>query len=141
MSTYQPCSKFNITLTPNFSNIVWLALPHEPERAPNEAVARKLAFNSIDEPYWSNTTFLGHPHLERWKATGKKYRQRWHGTFREEDGEEQEEREGRNRGVGHSRATKTSRIQVLRSVSDWSHGVLTEHSIQDACKFIQLQDS
>ena len=25
------------------------------------------------------------------------------------------------------------RVQVVRSVSDWSHGVLTEHSIQDAC--------
>lgn len=76
--------------------------------------------------------FSGHPHLEKWKAVGKKYKQCWHGTFREE---EDEEREERNRGFSHSRAKKTSRIQVLRSVSDWSHGVLTEHSIQDACEF------
>ena len=26
-------------------------------------------------------------------------------------------------------------VQVVRSVSDWSHGVLTEHSIQNACKW------
>lgn len=26
------------------------------------------------------------------------------------------------------------RVQVVRSVSDWSHGVLTEHSIQNACR-------
>jgi phospholipase D1/2 len=25
------------------------------------------------------------------------------------------------------------RVQVVRSVCDWSHGVLTEHSIQNAC--------
>lgn len=86
-------------------------------------------------PIGSNTTFSGHPHLERWKAIGKKYRQRWHGTSREE---EEAEREERDRGFGHSRANNTSRIQVLRSVSDWSHGVLTEHSIQDACEFVQL---
>ena len=28
----------------------------------------------------------------------------------------------------------TCRVQVVRSVSDWSHGVLTEHSIQNACQ-------
>lgn len=27
------------------------------------------------------------------------------------------------------------RVQAVRSVSDWSHGVLTEHSIQNACTF------
>lgn len=29
----------------------------------------------------------------------------------------------------------TCRAQAVRSVSDWSHGVLTEHSIQNACEF------
>jgi hypothetical protein len=29
----------------------------------------------------------------------------------------------------------TCRVQVVRSVSDWSHGVLTEHSIQNACQY------
>lgn len=28
----------------------------------------------------------------------------------------------------------TMRVQAVRSVSDWSHGVLTEHSIQNACE-------
>ena len=31
-------------------------------------------------------------------------------------------------------------VQVVRSVSDWSHGVLTEHSIQNACELILLLD-
>jgi phospholipase D1/2 len=28
----------------------------------------------------------------------------------------------------------TCRVQVVRSVSDWSHGVLTERSVQNACE-------
>lgn len=36
----------------------------------------------------------------------------------------------------YQRATGTCNVQVVRSVSDWSHGVLTEHSIQNA--YIQL---
>lgn len=133
-SMYQPYLKFTIESTSTCRNIVWLALPHEPEYAPNEAAARKLIFSFIDKPYESNTTFLGHPHLDQWKAIGKQYKQCWHGISRQEE-EDREEREERNRGFHHSRAKKTSRIQVIRSVSDWSHGVLTEHSIQDACKF------
>lgn len=36
---------------------------------------------------------------------------------------------------GYSEAPHGScRVQVVRSVSDWSHGVLTEHSIQNACE-------
>ncbi|KAF9473130.1 phospholipase D/nuclease [Pholiota conissans] len=91
-------------------NVPWLALPHDPEYAPNEAVAR-------------------HPHLEQWKAIGRKYRQRWHGP------EEGSSEESESRGV-RSRIPKKCRVQAVRSVSDWSHGVLTEHSIQDA--YIQL---
>jgi hypothetical protein len=29
-------------------------------------------------------------------------------------------------------------VQVVRSVSDWSHGVLTEHSIQNACAWLSF---
>ncbi|KAF8962898.1 phospholipase D/nuclease [Flammula alnicola] len=93
-------------------NIVWLALPHEPEFAPNEAVAR-------------------HPHLQRWREIGRKYRQRWHGPQREVV-----EREEQESGLGQSHGKQKCRIQAVRSVSDWSHGVLTEHSIQDA--YIEL---
>ncbi|KDR66935.1 hypothetical protein GALMADRAFT_258822 [Galerina marginata CBS 339.88] len=92
-------------------NIVWLAFPHDPDPyAPNEAIAR-------------------HPHLEKWRAMGRKYKQRWHGPGAEEEPQ-------RQRSHGRSQQQGSTRIQVVRSVSDWSHGVLTEHSIQDA--YIQL---
>jgi len=29
----------------------------------------------------------------------------------------------------------TCRVQAVRSASEWSHGVPTEHSIQNACEF------
>ncbi|KAI0295612.1 phospholipase D/nuclease [Multifurca ochricompacta] len=42
-----------------------------------------------------------------------------------------------NEAIFYSRAPHgTCRVQVVRSVSDWSHGVLTEHSIQNA--YIQM---
>jgi phospholipase D1/2 len=90
----------------------WLAFPHDPDPwAPNEAIAR-------------------HPHLTRWAAIGHKYKQRWHGPGAEAEPQRQE------RALGRSQLAHTTRIQAVRSVSDWSHGVLTEHSIQDA--YIQL---
>lgn len=33
----------------------------------------------------------------------------------------------------HDFNAATCRVQVCRSISDWSHGFLTEHSIQNAC--------
>lgn len=81
----------------------WLALPHEPEAAPNEPAAR-------------------HPHLEVWKHVGQKYKQRWHGQH---TGDERHQYPSQGE-------TATCRVQVVRSVSDWSHGVLTEASIQGA---------
>ncbi|KAF6747521.1 phospholipase D [Ephemerocybe angulata] len=80
----------------------WLALPHEPEAAPNEPVAR-------------------HPHLNEWKRIGKTYKQRWHGSYHEEDSQYYQQPDN-----------AACRVQVVRSVSDWSHGVLTEDSIQQA---------
>lgn len=73
----------------------------------------------------------GHPHLEHWRSIGRKYTQRWHGPPEESQGGHREEC-----GTGRERqqAKKTSRIQAIRSVSDWSHGVLTEASIQEACQ-------
>ncbi|KAK7030848.1 hypothetical protein VNI00_013956 [Paramarasmius palmivorus] len=95
----------------NRDNVDWLALPHNVEHAPNEAVAR-------------------HPHREKWHEIGRRYRQRFH--WRGDDSGEGEQDDGYPRTVGPS----TCRVQVVRSVSDWSHGVLTEHSIQNA--YIQL---
>ncbi|PPQ99833.1 hypothetical protein CVT24_009627 [Panaeolus cyanescens] len=92
--------------------IAWLALPHEPEFAPNEAVAR-------------------HPHLEQWKQIGRQYKQRWHGHIDHSTGDDRSHQSRRGQPT-----TQKCRIQVVRSVADWSHGVLTEHSVQDA--YIQL---
>lgn len=80
----------------------WLALPHDPSAAPNEAVAR-------------------HPFRVEWDGMGKKYKQRWHGIHKGEDPQ--------NYPLP---SAPGCRVQVVRSVSDWSHGVLTEHSIQNA---------
>ncbi|TFK51187.1 phospholipase D/nuclease [Heliocybe sulcata] len=87
----------------------WLALPHNINAAPNEPVAR-------------------HPHREKWQSMGHRFKQR----FQREEGEEQEE------GYARPSPNGSMRVQAVRSVSDWSHGVLTEHSIQNAyCQLIR----
>ncbi|KAK7028554.1 phospholipase [Favolaschia claudopus] len=90
------------------AEVVWLALPHNVAAAPNEAVLR-------------------HPQRESWHQMGQRYKQRWLGYPAENEEAEQ-----------HYPLKKTPEmnVQVVRSVSDWSHGVLTEHSIQNA--YIQL---
>ncbi|KAJ1303942.1 hypothetical protein OPQ81_008353 [Rhizoctonia solani] len=65
-----------------------------------------------------------HPHRERWHEMGHRFKQRWQGEDYPPDEEE-----------GHS-PFGSCRVQVVRSVSDWSHGVLTEDSVQKA--YIQL---
>ncbi|KAJ6535117.1 hypothetical protein B0H19DRAFT_1185017 [Mycena capillaripes] len=86
------------------AEIVWLALPHNILAGPNEAVAR-------------------HPHRETWHDVGHRYKQRWLGY--PADDEEPEPHYAPRQSPG-------MKVQVVRSVSDWSHGVLTEHSIQNA---------
>ncbi|KXN92484.1 Phospholipase D1 [Leucoagaricus sp. SymC.cos] len=93
-------AQYLITFYANYRNEErwpWLALPEE---VPEEAVSR-------------------HPHLQKWRDIGHKYKQRWHG-YDEPDPDYPATRNG------------TCNVQVVRSVSDWSHGVLTEHSIQNA---------
>ncbi|KAL0948426.1 hypothetical protein HGRIS_011005 [Hohenbuehelia grisea] len=88
----------------------WLALPHHVDVAPNEAVVR-------------------HPHREKWRDMGHAYRNRWHRRGEDDDDDDDNE--------DHVRPSATTcRVQVVRSVSDWSHGVLPEHSIQNA--YIQM---
>lgn len=65
---------------------------------------------------------LGHPHREAWLKMGRQFKQQWFGEYAPP--EEQE---------GYPPHGNT-RVQVIRSVSDWSHGVLTEKSIQNACE-------
>ncbi|KAI0086021.1 phospholipase D/nuclease [Irpex rosettiformis] len=90
----------------------WLALPHDVEASPNESVVR-------------------HPHREHWKQIGRHFKQRFSRMYTTPYPEEEED--------PFSYALPphgTCRVQVVRSVSDWSHGVLTERSIQNA--YIQL---
>ncbi|KAF5368099.1 hypothetical protein D9758_004381 [Tetrapyrgos nigripes] len=102
------------------SDVDWLSFPHNVQASPNEAVAR-------------------HPQRETWSGMGRRYRQRWHrmahgdsGPHHHDDDDDYEDHEGYYKGPNPA----TCRVQVVRSVSDWSHGVLTEHSIQNA--YIQL---
>jgi phospholipase D1/2 len=89
----------------------WLALPHNIRASPNEAVVR-------------------HPHREKWHEMGRHFKERFH----LDDGEEIE--------PDYSRPPHgTCRVQAVRSVSDWSHGVLTENSIQTAYRQLILEAS
>ncbi|EMD36120.1 hypothetical protein CERSUDRAFT_116030 [Gelatoporia subvermispora B] len=92
----------------------WLALPHDIQSSPDEAVAR-------------------HPYREQWHKIGRHFKQRFHRHFGHVvDYENPDYNEEGYPGPPHG----TCRVQAIRSVSDWSHGVLTEHSIQNA--YIQL---
>ena len=97
----------------------WLALPLTSEDTPDEAIPR-MELNFLFRSS-THSSALEHPHLRRWGAIGHKYKQRWHGHNKNEPG---------------YAITKngTCNVQVVRSVSDWSHGVLTEASIQNACR-------
>ena len=68
----------------------------------------------------------GHPHRERWRAIGRRFKERFH-LLADEEYEEDE-------SVYPRPPVGTCHVQAVRSVSDWSHGVLTEHSIQNACQ-------
>ncbi|KAG8871679.1 hypothetical protein FRC20_010301 [Serendipita sp. 405] len=89
----------------------WLALPHNLAAAPNEAIS-------------------SHPDLEVWQQRGVKYKERFlrHGGYDEQEEDPEDHKHDPNMG--------TCRVQVCRSISDWSHGYLPEHSIQNA--YIQL---
>ena len=70
---------------------------------------------------------LGHPHREAWHRVGHQFKQRFHLRH-----DEQEKPDPLYPSPPHG----TCRVQVVRSVSDWSHGVLKEDSIQNACSFL-----
>lgn len=98
----------------------WLALPHDVEANPNEAVVRMLCPRYLEIGYIS-IYHLGHPHREAWLEMGRQFKQQWFGRYAPPEPQE-----------GHS-PFGSMKVQVVRSVSDWSHGVLTEKSIQNAC--------
>ncbi|KIY71099.1 phospholipase D/nuclease [Cylindrobasidium torrendii FP15055 ss-10] len=93
------------------NEIDWLSLPHNITAAPNESVAQ-------------------HPLREQWHNVGRRYKNHWHKAMGDAEPLPPAP-EYANPPPG-----ATCRVQVCRSVGDWSHGVLTEHSIQNA--YIQL---
>lgn len=75
---------------------------------------------------------LGHPHREAWHKMGRRFKQRFH-----LDRRAQEELDP----IYRIAPPGTCRVQVVRSVCDWSHGVLKECSIQNACSSFLLVGS
>ncbi|KZO92207.1 phospholipase D [Calocera viscosa TUFC12733] len=71
-----------------------------------------------------NEPIVRHPHRAAFHDLGRRFKQHWLGPEAPPAPIE-----------GHS-PVGTCRVQVVRSVSDWSHGTLTEHSIQNA--YVQL---
>ena len=64
---------------------------------------------------------------------GRRFRQRFHRRLNDWFPEEDEDPAAYQRPPNG-----TCRVQAVRSVSDWSHGVLTEKSIQNACALFFL---
>ncbi|KAG8962140.1 hypothetical protein FRC03_004555 [Tulasnella sp. 419] len=107
----------------NDSKYDWLAFPHDVNAAPGEPIQR-------------------HPHRETFHEVGRKFRNRWHEMKDDWDGDdnndrrEEDDNDENRYGGSHTTRPGTCTVQVCRSVSDWSHGVLTERSIQNA--YLQL---
>ncbi|KZT08000.1 phospholipase D/nuclease [Laetiporus sulphureus 93-53] len=96
----------------------WLALPKEEEEE--------------EEPPTPDEERRRHPHRDKWREIGRDFRQRFHGIHRHEVLDQLDDPKLYPRPPNG-----TCRVQAVRSVSDWSHGVLTEHSIQNAyCQLI-----
>jgi phospholipase D1/2 len=64
---------------------------------------------------------------------GRRFKQRFHRRYGDWFPEEEEDPDAFQRPPNG-----TCRVQAVRSVSDWSHGVLTEKSIQHACRYFVL---
>ncbi|WVQ89447.1 hypothetical protein IAS59_003207 [Cryptococcus gattii] len=90
----------------------WLSLPDPWDEVRSREDEKKL----IDE----NEFRLNHPHLSEWKETGRQFFHPYH--FPPSEAPRATE------PIPHG----TSRVQVLRSAADWSHGILLENSIQQA---------
>ncbi|ODO00720.1 phospholipase D [Cryptococcus wingfieldii CBS 7118] len=92
--------------------IEWLSLPH-----PWENISSRENQETTEA---ENEFRLNHPHLAEWKEAGRQFFHPYH--FPPSDLPRADE------AVPHG----TSRVQVLRSAADWSHGILREDSIQQA---------
>ncbi|KDQ51771.1 hypothetical protein JAAARDRAFT_184790 [Jaapia argillacea MUCL 33604] len=96
----------------------WLATPHNTFLVPEDPdVARRR-------------------HHEHWHEMERRFKEKLH--LDEDDDNEREGRHHHYRPAYASPDGGSCRVQVVRSVCDWSHGVLTEHSIQNAyCQLIR----
>ncbi|KAL1408303.1 hypothetical protein Q8F55_005109 [Vanrija albida] len=90
----------------------WLALPQ-----PWESVYAKKQADKMEKDQQLRDD---HPHLHRWKELGRQFAHPYHWPPSDLPRAAEPVPEG------------TCRVQVLRSAADWSHGVLTEDSIQEA---------
>ena len=94
------------------SHYPWLAFPHGSDPAEENDVG------------WESVGL--HPHTARFHRLGQKFRHPFHA----------DKREWRSERPDLEGTPGTCAVQVLRSAGDWSSGILTEHSIQNA--YIQL---
>ncbi|KZT05728.1 phospholipase D/nuclease [Laetiporus sulphureus 93-53] len=95
------------------SRYEWLAFPHDVDAAPDEVVAQL-------------------PQREAWAEVGRNFTQRYQGPYSEPTGDELDDP-----AIYPRPPNGTCHVQAVRSVSDWSHGVLTEKSVQNAyCQMI-----
>jgi len=78
-------------------------------------------------PHYSCWDIPGLRHRDEWKQKGKRFRQRFH------IGEDWIPREDDH---PHKKPIGPCTVQAVRSVSDWSHAVLKEQSIQNACEYV-----
>jgi phospholipase D1/2 len=82
----------------------------------------------------------GFPDYQVWQERGQRYKERFLKGMNQmnqgmlQQGDEQEQVAEDPDDHKHDFNAATCRVQVCRSISDWSHGFLTEHSIQNACE-------
>ena len=62
-----------------------------------------------------------HRHMKFWQMKGRRWAQRWLGEYTPPE------------DTTGTSPNGTCQVQVVRSSSRWSHGIETEHSIQNAC--------
>ncbi|EAL20781.1 hypothetical protein CNBE1430 [Cryptococcus deneoformans B-3501A] len=90
----------------------WLSLPGPWDEVRSREGEKKLIQD--------NEFRLNHPHLSEWKEAGRQFFHPYH--FPPSEAPRATE------PIPHG----TSRVQVVRSAADWSHGILLENSIQQA---------
>ena len=69
--------------------------------------------------------FSDHPDVQQWAELGQRYSQSWHGPNAE-----------LQNVLTRVHELGNCKVQVVRSVSNWSHGVLTEHISRNACEWV-----